>query len=614
MPSLASPAMVEITVQDPVTYQERVFLCALVPLRTHMRYFEPLIQRQMNATKMSSLAESPSLSATTFTLRARCDHATFQWLMNWISGKSPQITNNNVVSICLSSSFLQMQELSDNALMYLSAHLKELVPSSFDLTNLPTHLVLRLSHMVRDVDLAAALLRLHEEQSSNHPNRAFVASLLQHYVCHKVGVADGPEMPSPTTAAATVSSNLKGGTWTPTGLSVAHGCPLTLPPTCGLRWCRLCATLFDEGELKRLGRTSQLSGPKCPAQLESTRHGRGKAQQAFTTGRGWCIGPRGEVFTTHAAAQYTTPVILEAPPALKGNEVSALTLADGAAPPFTAELERWAWRVIGSIRYVGCQRCFHLVSLLDVSRHRCSELPRKFASPDNVPEDVQSLVRWFDYCAEHHVYEREGGLAPMRYSGPSHVLAEEVVEVPIFGSKSQPISRGAATTTVSAAGSDNSVRAAAMGGTGAVAVSSADSYSTALASPHSGDISLWATMPFYVKEAMSENHVDVDIVNYVERQHRFGSEAQQRRASAVQNYPAMRLSISPVVAGTTGGHTGGQLVPSSSSTRPVSSTGGMSSSGTVSRSRGSNNGGARGSRLRANPHASPYATLSSTHR
>ncbi|CAG9577273.1 conserved hypothetical protein [Leishmania major strain Friedlin] len=615
MTSSASSAMVEITVQDPATHHERPFLCALGPLRTHMRYFEPLIQRQINEAKVSPPPESSSSLAVAFTLRARCEHATFQWLINWISGKAPQITNSNVVSICLSSSFLQMQELSDNALMYLSAHLKEIVSSSFDLTNLPTHLVLRLSHMVRDVDLAAALLRLHEERSANHPNRAFVASLLQHYVCHKVGVADGADVSSQTDAAAKASSDINGGAWPPAGLPATHSGQLTLPLTCGLRWCRLCATLFDEGELDRLGRTSQLSGPECPAQSGPTSHTGDKAHHASIAGRRWCVGPRGEVFTTHAAARHATPVILEAPPALKGSEVSASTLAAEAASPFTAELERWAWRIIGAIRYVGCRRCFHLVSLLDVSKHRCSELPKKFSFPDNVAEDVKYLFLWFDYCAEHNVYEREGGLTPMRYSGPAHVLAEEVVEVPTFNSTPEPVSRGAAATTASAAESRNGVRATGLEGTGALAVgSSGGSSSTALASPHSSDICLWATMPFYVKEAMSENVVDIDILNYVERQHRFGSEAQQHRASAAQNYSAMRLSISPVVAGTARGHAGGPLASSSSSPRPLSSIGGPSSGGTASRFRANNSVGARGSRSRADTHTSPYGSLSSTHR
>ncbi|AYU80329.1 protein of unknown function (DUF3342), putative [Leishmania donovani] len=612
MTSSASSAMVEITVQDPATHHERAFLCALGPLRTHMRYFEPLIQRQINEAKVSPPPESSSSLAVAFTLRARCDHATFQWLMNWISGKAPQITNSNVVSICLSSSFLQMQELSDNALMYLSAHLKEIVPSSFDLTNLPTHLVLRLSHMVRDIDLAAALLRLHEERSANHPNRAFVASLLQHYVCHKVGVADGAEVSLQTDAAATASSDTNGGAWSPAGLPATHSGQLTLPPTCGLRWCCLCATLFDEGELDRLGRTSQLSGPECPAQSGPASHTGGRAHHASIAGRGWRVGPRGEVFATHAAARHTTPVILEAPPALKGSEVSAPTLAAEAAPPLTAELERWAWRIIGAIRYAGCRRCFHLVSLLDVSKHWCSELPRKFSSPDNVAEDFKHLIRWFDYCAEHNVYEREGGLTPMRYSGPAHALAEEVVEVPTFGSKPESVSRGASAT---AAESHNGVRAAGLEVTGAVAVRSAGGNSfTALASPHSTDICLWATMPFYVKEVMSENVVDIDILNYVERQHRFGSEAQQRRASAAQNYSVMRLSISPVVTGTARGHAGGQLVSSSSSPRPLSSIGGTSGGGAASRFKGNSSGGARGGRPRADPHTSPYGSLSSTHR
>ncbi|KAG5498327.1 hypothetical protein JIQ42_03133 [Leishmania sp. Namibia] len=611
MTSSTSPAMVEIMVQDPATHHERAFLCALAPLRTHMRYFEPLIQRQMNETKTwRPSALSPS-SAVTLALRARCDHATFQLLVDWVNGKAMQITNDNVVSICLSSSFLQMQELSDNALMYLSAHLQEVVRSSFDLTNLPMHLVLRLSHMVRDSDIAAALLRLHEERCANHPNRAFVASLLQHYVCHQVGVADSAEAFSPTATAA--GGDASGSACTPAVSPAMRSGELILPSTSSLRWCRLCETLFDEGEMHRLCRTSQLSCPECPAHSGPTCDAGGGAHRAEATGPTWRVGPRGEVFTTHTAARNATPVVIEAPPALKGGGgVSASTAAAEAASPFPAELERWAWRIIGAIRYVGCQRCFHLVSLLDVPHHRCSDLPRKYWSPDSAAEDVEHLVRWLNYCAEQRVYEHEGGLTPIRYGGPADVLAGGFV-MHFCGSKLEPLSRDAFKGRASAAVGQSSARAAGMEGAGGAAEDSAGNSVTARTSLRSDDICLWAAMPFYVKEVMGDNIVDVDILNYVERQHRLDMEAQQRRVSAVQNSSAMRLSISPAVPGIAGGRSGGQL-SSSFSPRPLSGAGGMSGSGVGGRSRVINGDGARGTRLRTNLHTSPYGSLSSTQR
>ncbi|KAG5474407.1 hypothetical protein LSCM1_03189 [Leishmania martiniquensis] len=584
MTSATSPAMVEIMVQDPATHHERAFLCALGPLRTHMQYFEPIIQRQMSEAKALRPSASSSSSAVALTLRARCDHATFQWLMGWVSGKGVQITNDNVVSICLSSSFLRMQELSDNALMYLSAHLQEIVPSSFDLTNLPMHLVLRLSHMVRDNDIAAALLRLHEERCAYHPNRMFVASLLQHYVCHQVGVADGAEAVSRTATATTGDAN--GSARAPAESPATRSGELILPPTCSLRWCRLCATLFDEGEMHRLSRASQLSSPECPAHSGPMRDASNRAHHVEATGPTWRVGPRGEVFTTHAAAPNATPVVLEAPPALKGSGVSASTAAAEAASPFPAELERWAWRIIGASRYVGCQRCFHLVSLLDVPHHRCSELPEKYWSPGNAAEDVQYLVRWLNYCTEHRVYEQEGGLTPMQYKGPAEVLAGGVV-IHSFRSTPDPMWRGASKAT------------------SGVAVDSVANPATARASLCSDDISLWAAMPFYVKEVMSENAVDVDILNYVERQHRLDVEAQQRKVPAAQKSFAMRLSIAPAGPGIAGGRAGG-LLASSSSPRPLSGTGAMG------RSRGISGDGTRGARLQVNLRTSPYGSLPST--
>ncbi|KAG5500492.1 hypothetical protein JKF63_03586 [Porcisia hertigi] len=574
--------MVEISVQDPVTLHERVFCCALGPLLTHMRYFEPVIKRQMGGAKVPP---SSSAAASVLTLRARCDHVTFQWLIDWMSGKSPPITKSNVVSICLSSSFLQMQELFDNALMFLGAHLQDIVLSTFDLRSLPTHLVLRLSHVVRDTDLAAILIRLYEEQSADHPNRTFVASLLQHYACRQVGVVDSAEDIRPTAASMTGTDHVDQNGGSQVGLPVTSGGEFSLPSTCSLRWCRLCGGLFDEGEMHRLCRASKLSVPKCPS----------------VGGQTPCVGPRGELFTTHTASRRAMPIVLETPPALKGGGVSAFPPNEKSRPLLPAELERWAWRIIGATRFVGCRRCFHLVNLLDVPKHQCSDLPQRFSSLDNATGDITYLVRWFNYCAEKGVYEQEGGLTPMQYRGPPHILAEEVVGVPTL------ISRCTANTTASEAARRKGKRASGMAATGVVVEGSPDgSPTTAPTSQHTGNVSFWATVPFYASEVMSKNVVDIDIINYVERQRRFEIEAQQRKASVAQNSVLMCLSISPAVAGTPGSRAGTQLASSSSfSPRPLSTVSGAVGRGRVDVS---------GTQPRTVSSTSRYGLLTSSYR
>ncbi|KAK7194785.1 hypothetical protein NESM_000398800 [Novymonas esmeraldas] len=572
MATSASPAVVEIAVQDPVTHHERTFRCALNPLRAHMRYFEPHLQRQLD--------EPHTSPSSALTLRARCDHATFQWLVEWLGGKAPPLTNGNVVSVCLSSAFLQMQELTDSALLYLSAHLAEVVSSSFDLTSLPMHLVLRLSHMVRDTDLAAALLRLHEQRSASHPNRAFVASLLQHYVCHHVGVADCADAAAESAAAVPPAGASGSGSGSGNGA-------LTLSSTSGLRWCRLCASLFDEAEMDRLCRASPHTSPACPAHTAAAAPPPSSSTGACTAAAMQptvCIGPRGELFTTHAAARQAMPVELEAPPPLRSG--TAVSRGPSAASP--TELERWAWRVLGACRFVGCRRCSHLVALLDTPGHRCSELPPRYSSPDNAAEDINSLVRWFLYCAENGVYEREGGLTPMHYGGPASVLATEVVAVP----------------TISAAADASRGRAAA--------AAAADGGATTAPAGLSllDGVALWARRPFYTTEVMSEGIVDIDILNYVERQHRLDVESLQRRASATQVRVPMRLSVVPLAAG--GPTAAATMASSSSSPRPASSLGDARGGSGGGRSRAGNGGGARAPRPRPNPPITPYGSLTST--
>jgi hypothetical protein len=641
--------MVEIKVQDPGTMQEGVFRCPLAPLRTNMRFFEPVIAKQMNEVKMAAVTSS---SGTTppLVLRAKCDHRTFEWLLDWMNGNAPLMTIHNIVSIALSSSFLQMRALTDESLVYLRSHLPEVVASSVDLMALPVELVLQLSRVVRDSDLAAALHQLYDRKSTTHPNRAFVASLLQHYVCYRLGLegddeeggdgavggrADGKKKGAGRRVDAASATAGVAATDNATQTALCGGGDLVLKSSSGLRWCRLCAMLFDQAEMQRLIRAFQLSSPECVAQVAmaagasaasaarvvspalsspagainaaatATSHNGGSSsssKKVGNTSRGddgrgstvrntnslstiRCVGPRGEVFTTHAESRRALPVVLDAPPLLRCDRAASTASLTAA----TMRLERWAWRIIGATRYVSCRRCFHLVPLIEVPTHHCSNLTHRFASPDNVADDVNQLVRWFMYCAERRVYAEDGGLTPILFNGPRHILAEEVVEVPIApkpgtGSQLLPQKENCATDGVSSGGdvkdssagrTDANVAPSNMSGGGTeLGKRSAASWPHVIGASPNPPLSFWANKPFYVAEVMDKGIVDIDIQNYVERQHRFEVEAQQRRASELFNPPLMRLASSPAAGSTTS---------SSPSPRLIGSASGASSTGSVNR-------------------------------
>ncbi|KPI89450.1 hypothetical protein ABL78_1414 [Leptomonas seymouri] len=614
--------LVEIAVKDPETQQDRVFRCALGPLRTHMRFFEPIIAKQVNEMKMAELA-SPCGTTHPFTLRAKCDHRTFEWLLDWMNGRAPAMTVRNIVSVTLSSNFLQMHALAEESLMYLRSHLSEMVTSSIDLMALPVDVVLRLSRIVRGSDLAAVLLHLYNRTNTAHPNRVFIASLLQHHVCYRLGLegadGDGDDGAGGLRSDNAASANKKktarrrsegvqgGPNAVPTGDNASvggGGRELVLRGISGLRWCRLCGTLFDEAEMQRLIRSFQVSAPECPAMAgespappishaspSSVPHPAGAATNGYAGGKGSSsscakncaennaiipsvirfVGPRGEVFTTHTESRHALPVVLDDPPLLKYDR-SATTESIIAA---AMRLERWAWRILGTTSYVSCRRCFHLVPLVEVPAHHCSSLPQRFASPDNVPDNTNYLVRWFVYCAEQDVYADEGGLTPIQFDGPSHVLAEEVVTVPV-ALKSLSATPSSKAIMSGAGGKDEIVcgarknQAPAVGG----GKMNAAAWSGIAGAPPTPPMSFWATKPFYVAEVMDKGIVDIDIQNYVERQHRFIVEGQQRRASALFNPPHMRLASSSMVA---------QASSSTPSPRLFSNVSGASNSTSLSR-------------------------------
>ncbi|KPA85303.1 hypothetical protein ABB37_01638 [Leptomonas pyrrhocoris] len=606
--------MVEIAVQDPETVQERVFRCALEPLRSHMRFFEPIIAKQMSEVKTAAAA-SPSGTTPPLKLRAKCDHRTFEWLLDWMNGKAPAMTMRNIVSVTLSSHFLQMQALAEESLLYLRTNLSTIVSSHIDLMALPVDLVLRLSRMVQDGDLAAVLQRLYDSKTSTHPNRAFVATVLQHYVYYLLGLEgegdDGDDgAGGPRSDNATPASDKNAAETHDTANACSGEAGLHLRSSSGLRWCRLCAMLVDQAEIQRLTRVFQLSAPECPAQTamesgsapstsnispspSSFREGAAANNNGSRTSKGngrnhsrtkdvakgagkpptiRYVGPRGEVFTTHAESRRALPVVLEAPPLLKYDPAATAAATTAAM----MQLERWAWRIIGAIRYVSCRRCFHLVPLVEVSTHHCSNLPHKFASPDNVAGDVDHLVRWFTYCAEQRVYAEEGGLTPLLFNGPRRVLAEEVVEVRV-GAPSESALLPSKSVKNGGSGSDgivngNGARSTAAAERGGKDVASWPSIAGAASNQ---PMSFWASQPFYVAEVMDKGIVDIDIQNYVERQHRFQVEAQQRKTSALFNPPHMRLASSPMAGQ-------GASMPAQSP-QFVSSVSGASSSGSLNR-------------------------------
>ena len=60
-------------------------------------------------------------------ISVHCDIGIFDWLMRFIHHKDPIIEIKNSVSILISSDFLQMKDLVEEALIYVGKNLNEII-------------------------------------------------------------------------------------------------------------------------------------------------------------------------------------------------------------------------------------------------------------------------------------------------------------------------------------------------------------------------------------------------------------------------------------------------------------------------------------------------------
>ena len=89
------------------------FKCDKNLLITNMKYFEKYL--------------SDSKSLDDIDISVHCDINIFDWLMRYIHRKEPQIEIKNSVSILISSDFLQMAELVEEALTFVGRNLEEII-------------------------------------------------------------------------------------------------------------------------------------------------------------------------------------------------------------------------------------------------------------------------------------------------------------------------------------------------------------------------------------------------------------------------------------------------------------------------------------------------------
>ncbi|KAF9406685.1 hypothetical protein HW555_013033, partial [Spodoptera exigua] len=104
-------------------------------------------------------------------ISVHCDIQIFDWLMRWVKRDSilvadwPLLDPHNVVPILVSASFLQMEPLLHDCLIYCHAHMNDIVKTSTNLACLSDALLTRLAAMYTNAELEAIRDRKDKIQS-----------------------------------------------------------------------------------------------------------------------------------------------------------------------------------------------------------------------------------------------------------------------------------------------------------------------------------------------------------------------------------------------------------------------------------------------------------------
>jgi hypothetical protein len=96
-----------------------------------MKYFEKYLSDQKSLEDID--------------ISVHCDIGIFDWLMRFIHKKGPSIEIKNSVSILISSDFLQMKALVEEALCFVAKHLNEIIQLPIDMNCMNSALVKRLA-------------------------------------------------------------------------------------------------------------------------------------------------------------------------------------------------------------------------------------------------------------------------------------------------------------------------------------------------------------------------------------------------------------------------------------------------------------------------------------
>lgn len=123
--------IVVIHVCDENRSVKRDFSCKRNILIKHMRYFESFLKENGEYDDID--------------ISVHCDVDIFEWLITYIHqpDKPPPLDRTIIVSILISSDFLQMEPLVQRCLEFVAQHLSDIVRLPIDLSCVNDHLLAR---------------------------------------------------------------------------------------------------------------------------------------------------------------------------------------------------------------------------------------------------------------------------------------------------------------------------------------------------------------------------------------------------------------------------------------------------------------------------------------
>jgi hypothetical protein len=133
--SMASALKPEETIVIHVCDENRKvskdFTCPKDLLLDKMKYFEKYL------TSASSLED--------IDISVHCDIKIFEWLMKYVQDQNPKLEVSNVVSILISSDFLQIASLVHECILFFTRHINEVIRLPIDMSCLNSTLVKKLA-------------------------------------------------------------------------------------------------------------------------------------------------------------------------------------------------------------------------------------------------------------------------------------------------------------------------------------------------------------------------------------------------------------------------------------------------------------------------------------